>query len=195
MFWVLALAGAASVFMFAGRLLSFRRAHVDYGDFLRGVFNLLEKGKAEEALAICDETPSPVARIVATAVRHREGTARALRQAVDTAGRAEVARLERRLAMLAIISQCAPLLGLLGTVLGMSRMLIAYNGAELATRSALLGGALQSLTAAAGGLVVAIGTQVMYGMLHVRLERIVVDLEAAATETLAAIAAQKEKAQ
>ena len=182
------------MFLFASRLLSLRRAQIDYIDFVRGVTNVLSRGNIDEALVLCDETPAPVARVVAAAIRHRDGSARVLREAVDTTGRAEVSRLERRLAMLAIIAQTAPLLGLLGTILGMARLAISYNTATLVTRAELLGGALQCLTAAAGGLVVAVAVQVMYGMLHVRLERVVADLEAAASEILAFLAARREVA-
>ena len=193
-FWILTLLGAASVFVFFSRLLNLRRAQIDYRDFIRGVANVLDQGNPEEALAICDETAAPVARIVAAAVRHRDGSARVLRETVDTTGRAEVARLERRLALLAIIAQAAPLLGLLGTVLGMTRVLLALNTESLVTRADLLGGAAQSLAAAAAGLVVAISVQVMYGMLHVRLDRLAVDLEAAASEILGILAGRREVA-
>lgn len=191
-FWVLALVAIASVFVFFTRLLDLRRAQVDYQDFMRGVANVLKQGNAQEALNICDDTPVPVARVVGTAVRHRAASARVIREAVDAAGRAEVARLERRLALLAIVAQAAPLLGLLGTVLGMTRVLLALNTSELVTRADLLGGAMQSLTAVAAGLVVAISVQVMYGMLHVRLDRLVVDLEAAASDILGILADYRE---
>lgn len=192
MFWVLALLGAVSVLVFFSRLLDLRRAQIDYHDFVRGVANVLEQNNPEEALAICDETIAPVARIVGAAVRHREDSARVLRETVDTAGRAEVARLERRLALLAIVAQAAPLLGLLGTVLGMTRVVLSLNTESLVTRADLLGGAVQALTAAAAGLVVAISVQVMYGMLHVRLDRLVVELEAAASEILAILSGHRE---
>ena len=191
-FWVLALVAIASVFVFFTRLLDLRRAQVDYQDFMRGVANVLKQGNAQEALNICDDTPVPVARVVGTAVRHRAASTRVIREAVDAAGRAEVARLERRLALLAIVAQAAPLLGLLGTVLGMTRVLLALNTSELVTRADLLGGAMQSLTAVAAGLVVAISVQVMYGMLHVRLDRLVVDLEAAASDILGILADYRE---
>lgn len=191
-FGILALLGCVSVFVFMSRLLNLRRAQIDYMDFIRGVSNVLARGNADEALALCDDTPAPVARVVAAAIRHRDGSARVLREAVDITGRAEVSRLERRLALLAIIAQSAPLLGLLGTILGMARLAIRFNGSTLVTRGDLLGGALQCLTAAAGGLVVAVVVQVMYGMLHVRLERVVADLEAAASEILALLAARRE---
>lgn len=193
-FWVLVLLGAASVFVFVARLLDLRRAQIDYADFLRGVENLLVSGKADEALAICDETAAPVACIVGAAIRHRGGSARVLREAVDTTGRAQVARLERRLAMLAIVAQAAPLLGVLGTVFGMARLIVSLNAAPLVVRADLLGAAALSLTSAAAGLVVAVSVQTMYGMLHVRLDRLVVDLEAAASEILAMLAAKREVA-
>ena len=179
-FWVLALLGMASVFVFFCRLLDLRRAQIDYQDFVRGVANVLEQGNVDEALAICDETSAPVARVVAAAIRHRDGSARVLRETVDATGRAEVARLERRLALLAIIAQAAPLL--------------ALNTTALVARADLLGGAMQSLTATAAGLVVAISVQVMYGMLHVRLDRLVVELEAAASDILGLLAVRREVA-
>ncbi len=191
-FWVLTLLGVASIFVFFSRLLDLRRAQIDYQDFIRGVTNVFEKGNADEALAICDDISAPVARVVAAAIRHRDASARVLRETVDATGRAEVARLERRLALLAIIAQAAPLLGLLGTVLGMTRVLLALNTAALVTRADLLGGAMQSLVAAAAGLVVAISVQVMYGMLHVRLDRLVVELEAAASDILGILAGRRE---
>ena len=123
-FWLLIALGVTSVLLFFNRLIALRRAQVDYADFVRGVGNVLAQDNPDEALALCDETPSPVARIVAVAVRHRTGSARVLREAVDATGRAEVGRFERRLALLAIIAQSAPLLGLLGTIVGMARVVL-----------------------------------------------------------------------
>ena len=181
-FWLLIALGVTSVLLFFNRLIALRRAQMGYEDFVRGVGNVLEQGNAEEALALCDETPAPVARIVAAAVRHRTASARILREAVDTTGRAEVGRFERRLALLAIIAQSAPLLGLLGTIVGMARVVIAVGG----------GGAMQTLGAAAAGIVVAVSVQVMYGMLRVRLDHLTADLEAAASEILGILAAHRE---
>ena len=191
-FWLLVALGVTSVLLFINRLIALRRAQIDYADFVRGVGNVLEQGNPDEALAICDETPAPVARIVAAAVRHRTGSARILRETVDATGRAEVGRFERRLALLAIIAQSAPLLGLLGTILGMARVVLAVGGHALVTRTTLIGGAMHTLGAAAAGIVVAVSVQVMYGMLRVRLDRLTADLEAAASEILGILAAHRE---
>ena len=191
-FWLLIALGATSVLLFFNRLVALRRAQIDYADFVRGVGNVLEQGNPDEALALCDETPAPVARIVAVAVRQRTSSARILREAVDAAGRAEVGRFERRLALLAIIAQSAPLLGLLGTIVGMARVVLAVGGQDLVTRADLIGGAMQTLGAAAAGIVVAVSVQVMYGMLRVRLDHLTADLEAAASQILGILAAHRE---
>ena len=191
-FWLLIALGATSVLLFFNRLVALRRAQIDYADFVRGVGNVLEQGNPDEALALCDETPAPVARIVAVAVRQRTGSARVLREAVDTAGRAEVGRFERRLALLAIITQSAPLLGLLGTIVGMARVVLVVGGQDLVTRADLIGGAMQTLGAAAAGIVVAVSVQAMYGMLRVRLDHLTADLEAAASQILGILAAHRE---
>ena len=193
-FWLLIALGVTSVFLFFNRLIALRSAQIDYADFVRGVGNVLAQDNPDEALTLCDETPSPVARIVAVAVRHRTGSARVLREAVDATGRAEVGRFERRLALLAIIAQSAPLLGLLGTIVGMARVVLAVGGQALVTRADLIGGVMQTLGAAAAGIIVAVSVQVMYGVLRVRLDRLTADLEAAASEILGILAAHREAA-
>ncbi len=191
-FWLLAVLSVASVLIFLNRLIGLRRAHIPYSDFIKGVINLLERNKADEALAICDETQAPVARIVGAAVRHRRGSARALREAVDSTGRVEVNRFERRLATLAIIAQIVPMIGLVGTVLGLIQVLIALNLDEVVTRGALFSGAMRALTSTVAGLIVGIFAQVMYGVLRVWLDRLISEMEASASEILAALTQHRE---
>ena len=192
-FWILVVLAVVAVFTYIERLLDLRRAQIDYQDFLKGVINVLDAGNDDEALSICEDTSAPVARIVATAIRNRAGSARGMREAVDSQGRAEVGRLDRRLAALAIIAQIAPLLGLLGAVIGFIRTIGVVNSAELVSRADLMGGCMEALVSAAMGLAVAIPVTVMYGSLRVRLDRTIVDLEAAASQILGYISTQKEK--
>ena len=190
-FWLIVLLGIAAVVVFFERLLHLRRAQIDYGDFLKGVCNVLENGNREEAMMICEETPGPVAAVVSTAIRHRQGTLEAIREAVDNTGRAEISRLERRLASLAITCQIAPLLGLLGTLLGVIQMVLAVNEqAPVVQNTSLTGGLMQALVSTVAGLLVAISCHVMYAMLMVRIERIVLDMEASASEIVAYLTKQ-----
>lgn len=190
-FWLIVLLGAAAVVVFFERLLRLRRAQIDYGDFLKGVCNVLENGNCDEAMMICEETPGPVAAVVLTAIRHRQGTREAIREAVDNTGRAEISRLERRLASLAITCQIAPLLGLLGTLLGMIQVVLVVNEqAPVVQNTSLTAGVIQALVTTVAGLVVAVPCHVMYAMLMVRIERIVLDMEASASEIVAYLTKQ-----
>lgn len=191
--WVLLLLGVVSVLVFINRLFLMRRSHVDYSDFIRGVENSLERGNADEALAVCDETSAPVARVVASAIRHRASTPRALLEAVDSTGRTEIHRIDRRLALLAIIAQSAPMLGLFGTVCGLMRIIIALATDEPVMRVQILTGAMQALVCTAVGLLEAIVVQIMYGILRVRLDRLVSEVEAAASEITTLITSRRSK--
>ena len=193
MFWVLVALAALAVIMYFDRMIDLRRARIDYQDFLKGVFNVLDSGNDEEALSICEDVSAPVARVVETAIRHRNGSARIMRESVDSQGRAEVGRLDRRLATLAIIAQIAPAVGFLGTVIGFIRTVLAANSQELVSRADLLNGSMEALVSAAIGLFVGILATVMYGSLRVRLDRTVVELEAAASQVVGYLSAMKEK--
>lgn len=192
-FWILVVLATVAVVTYVGRVIELRRAQIDWQDFLKGVCNVLESGGEDEALAICEDTLAPVAQVVATAIRHRNGTERILREAVDSKGRAEIGRLDRRLATLAIVAQIAPGVGLLGTVIGFIKTVLAANAQVLVTRADLLNGTMEALVSAAFGLAVAIPATVMYGSLRVRLDRTVVELEAAASQIVGFLLSLREK--
>jgi biopolymer transport protein ExbB len=181
-FWILVVVAVAALVVFFERFFELRRAQIDWQDFLKGVINVLSIGNEDEALAICEDTPVPVANVVATAIRHRRGSALALREAVDAQGRAEISRLDRRLVALSVIGYIAPLLGLLGAIIGFIRTVMLVNGMEIVQRSELVNGAVAAMVQAAAGLAVAVPAAIMYAGLRIRMDRIVTELEAAATE-------------
>ena len=69
--WTIIAVGMAATWIFFIRYFDLRRAHVVYADFMAGVENLIEKGNDREAIAICEETMAPVAKVVAAALRRR----------------------------------------------------------------------------------------------------------------------------
>lgn len=181
-FWILALLALVALVTYFERLVDLRRARINYQDFLKGVINVLDSGNDEEALSICEDTLSPIAGVVSTAIRQRRSSERVLREAVDAQGRSEIGRLDRRMAVISIIAQIAPLTGLLGTVIGFVRTVMLANSSEIVVRAELMNGAMESFVVAAAGLVVSIAAVIMYGSLRVRLDRVVVDLEQAASQ-------------
>src|SRR6476620_7142417 len=118
MLWVILIVSAVAVAIFTERFLHYHRAQINSTEFLNGVRTVLKRDNVVEALSICDATAGPVARLVKTAILNRDYGRERVREALEEAGLAEVPRLEEKLNLLATIAQLAPLLGLLGTVLG-----------------------------------------------------------------------------
>src|SRR5258706_6213772 len=114
-------ASAVAVAVFVERVLHLHRAQINSVEFLNGVRNVLKRDNVVEAISICDATPGPVARLVKTAILNRDHGRERVREALEEAGLAEGPRLDDKLNLLATIAQIAPLLGLLGTVLGFIR--------------------------------------------------------------------------
>lgn len=186
--WVIVASGVIALSVFIERSLHLHRARIRSEDFVSGIFNILSRGNIEEALAICDETPGPVSYIFRTAIRHREEELGVLRTVLEDASAGEVSRMERRLVVVATVAQIAPLLGLLGTILGMmDSVMVMQLQTPLLQSADLLVGLKGALATTAAGLMVAIPCYAAFNHLVVRIDRIVLDMERATTEVLSFI--------
>jgi biopolymer transport protein ExbB len=187
--WLILLSSAVALVVFVERFLHCHRAQINSLEFLNGVKTVLKRDNVVEALSICDATPGPVARLVRTAIINREHGRERVRESLEEAGLAEVPRLEEKLNLLATIAQLAPLLGLLGTVLGFIQTFMRMQEAGLHAHVGLLaGGVWQALICAAAGLAVAIPAHAGYNYLVSRVNSIVLDMERAATEIVNIVA-------
>src|SRR5216683_8057010 len=183
MLWLILLISAVAIVVFIERFLHFHRAQINSTEFLNGVRTVLKRDNVVEALSICDATPGPVARLVKTAILNRDHGRERVREALEEAGLTEVPRLEEKLNLLATIAQLAPLLGLLGTVLGFIQTFTLMQKEGLyAHVGQLSSGVSQALVCAAAGIAVAIPTHAGYNYLVSRVNAIVLDMERAATE-------------
>src|SRR5881296_4239556 len=153
MIWVILLASAVAVVVFIERVLHYHRAQINSTEFLNGVRNVLKRDNVVEAISICDATPGPVARLVKVAILNREKGREGVREALEEAGLVEVPPLEEKLNLLATIAQLAPLLGLLGTVLGFIQTFYKMESqGTMATAQQLSGGIWEALICTAAGL-------------------------------------------
>jgi biopolymer transport protein ExbB len=181
--WLLLFISAVAVAVFIERFLHCHRAQINSTEFLNGVRTVLKRNNVVEALSICDATPGPVARLVKTAILNRDQGRERVREALEGAGLAEVPRLEEKLNLLATIAQLAPLIGLLGTVLGFIQTFGRIQEAGVnAHLGQLSNGVWQALVCAAAGLAVAIPAQAGHNYLVNRINSIVLDMERAASE-------------
>src|SRR6266849_666633 len=138
MMGVLLALGLLGLVLFIERTLYLHRGQIRAKAFLDGIENILAKRRLIEALTLCEETPGPVAAVVKAALLHADDDADTMRFHVQEAAVVELPALERRLGAVAAIAQVAPLVGLLGTVLGMITTFVAFgSGGNYATASAL----------------------------------------------------------
>ncbi|MDR1789576.1 MAG: MotA/TolQ/ExbB proton channel family protein, partial [Opitutaceae bacterium] len=146
MMWVLLLMAALLVVLVIERAFYLHRGQIRATLFVDGIKNILSKRRVIEALTVCEETPGPVAAVVKAALLHARDDETKMRLAVQEAAVVELPALERRLGSLAAIAQAAPLVGLLGTVLGMGLTFHAFmQGGQYATARALSDGMWQAL--------------------------------------------------
>ena len=189
--WVVLICGLVAVVVFLERMLHLRRAAINHRDFLQGVRNVLDRGNPDEAVQICEEAPGPVPALIRAAILHRLEPRPVLAEAIGNVGRAEIARMERRVAVVATIGQIAPLLGLLGTVFGiLETVLVLRDQQPLIYAVQVTDGIWRALITTAAGLIVAVPCFIMHNLLIVQIDRMVLDMAAAETEITAYLLAR-----
>ncbi|MEN8375784.1 MAG: MotA/TolQ/ExbB proton channel family protein [Gemmatimonadota bacterium] len=155
-------------------------AHARSRELLERVETLGTQGQFHEAVKVAEETPGPVAAILVSGLRRLLGVGadtHEIENAIRTTGRIELGFLERGLTLLATLANIAPLLGFLGTVIG---MIGAFGAIELAGQveaSLVAGGIKIALITTAAGLVIAIPINVSYNWFVSRIDKLILDME------------------
>ena len=183
MMWVLLALALLLLVLFIERTLYLHRGQIRAKAFVDGIKNILNKRRLVEALTVCEETPGPVAAVVKAALLHSEDSADAMRFHVQEAAVIELPAIERRLGSLAAIAQVAPLVGLLGTVIGLATTFLAFEK-DYMSASALSRGMWQALFSVAGSLMLAIPANLAHHFLSGRVRAIVRDVEWSANEIM-----------
>ena len=175
------------------RLLYLRRARVIPRPFVRGVIEQLEQQQLgrDEALALCEENGSPMAEIFTGALKKYGRSAVEVEQAVVDAGERVVSQMRKYLRLFNAISNLTPLLGLLGTVLGMIDAFNTIARADAMGRPELLAGGIgTALITTAAGLVVAIPSYAAYAFFLGRIDKLILEMDAHAQSIVEIISAE-----
>ena len=181
--WPIMACSIAAAVLFFERVFHLHRAQIKPDDFLSGIYTIVNRGNTAEAVSICDQTPGPVAHMVRTALLHSDEPPPELKQTINKAGLGEIPRLEKNLGGLLTLAQLTPLLGLMGTVVGLIRVFMAMEQhAPLAEIGDLSAGIWQALTTTAVGIAVSIPAFAAYNFLLSRVENITLNMEYAAEE-------------
>jgi len=186
---------ALMVFVFE-RFIALRRGRVIPRPFVRRFLEQLREGQIdrEKALKLCQENKSPIALVFAAAVKKWGRASVEVEQAILDSGERVANQLRRYLRLMSGISQVTPLLGLLGTVMG---MIISFNGISSAAgadaqREMLAGGIAQALIATAAGMLVAIPALTAYLYFIGRVDQLVTEIDSLGQQVVELIAADTD---
>ncbi len=187
------LASVISLWFAIERLIVLRRGAVIPYAFVKRFLEHLEQDRLDQHLAVklCDENGSPVAHVFAHGVRKWGKPSVEIEQAIIDGGERQVSHLRRHLRVLNGVATVAPLLGLLGTVVG---MILAFNqiagGTAMGKAEQLAGGIGVALLTTAGGLTVAIPSLILYMYLSGRVDALVMEMDALAQKVVGMISAE-----
>ena len=182
--WVILAGSLIAVFVFLKKVFQFHREEINVRELLRGLFNVLKRDGFVEAITLCDNTPGPAARLLGAAILAYERGDEDIRQAIDDAALEEMPKLERHINLLGTIGFVMPLIGFLGTVLGMMRAFQVAANAEALSAERISEAVNMALITTASALVVAIPCYIAYNYLVARVNSITLDMEKASLEIM-----------
>ncbi len=173
----IALCSVLALGIFLERLWTFARVRREVRELAHRVEPLAAKGRLDEASTVCHQSNTPIAKIFLSAIRAAGRARDQVKAVVEETGRREAAPLQRFLPLLATIATITPLMGLLGTVLGMIRAfnVIAVQG--MGTPATLGGGISEALITTASGMTVAIPVILAHRYLSGRLDLLAMEME------------------
>lgn len=185
--WPLALCLVIGIIVIVWKFFSLMAKAASTRKVLRDVDELLAGQRIDEALELTRESQSPGARIIYAGLeRHDEGTDRVMK-AIENQGLIELSKLERGLVVLATLTNVGPLLGFLGTVIG---MIIAFQSIEAAGEveaTLVAGGIKVALLTTAAGLAIAIPMSIFHNYFVSRIDALVIDMEESAQKMIDAL--------
>ena len=182
-----------AIYIFGKKWWAIRQAGKIDRNFIKDVDNYLLEGKVRSARALCKRSDTPIARMIDKGVERIDKPLADIRIAVENVANVEVAQLEKGLPALATIAGGAPMIGFLGTVMGMVQaffnMAQAGNNIDI---TLLSGGIYTAMITTVGGLIVGILAYFGYNFLTAKVTSLVSKMEAASIEFLDAAQARKD---
>jgi biopolymer transport protein ExbB len=181
--WIILLCSVVALGVFFERLLYLHKASIRVGELLGGLALLIRNGRLDEALGETSASPGPAARVLQAALLRPKAEREVLQSITRDAALLEIPKLERNLPILATLAYVTPLVGLLGTILGLlNAFLVLSSHGGYATAADLSRGVYESMLDAASGLAVAIPAFIAHSYLTSRVNDIIHDMERAGIE-------------
>ncbi|HOP15621.1 MAG: MotA/TolQ/ExbB proton channel family protein [Gammaproteobacteria bacterium] len=191
--WPIIACSVIAMAIVVDRLWAYRRRKVLPANLVAQIWQLHQKKQLTPAHIATVRKRSPLGRILAAGLVNRNHPRDVMKEAIEDEGRQVVHELERYLNTLGTIANISPLLGLLGTVIGMIKVFAAITSAGVGNPAVLADGISQALITTAAGLSVAIPAVIFHRYLSGRVDRIVVQMEEQALKMVEVMHGDREK--
>ena len=187
--WVLLVLSIIAIYIIGWKFWTLNKASKIDANFMNDIRDYMEAGKTKSAVTLCRKYDNPVARMIETGI-HRLGRPMAdIQTAIENTGNVEVSRLEKGLPILATIAGGAPMIGFLGTVVGMVKAFFNMSKAGNNIDITLLSdGIYTAMLTTVGGLIVGIIAYFGYNFLTARISELVYSMESATIKFLEMVA-------
>ena len=181
---VLALLLAFAIYLFIERIVVLTKATKEDKTFMNCIRDYIKDGNIDSATKLCQRTNTPSARMIEKGITRIGRPMQDVQVAIENVGNLEVSYLEKGLVLIATIAAGAPMLGFLGTVLGMVQTFfnMAQNASGVIEISSLSEGMYQAMVTTVGGLIVGILAMFAYNFLVSRIDRVIRQLESRTME-------------
>jgi len=174
-----------AIYIFIERMMTIGKAGKEDANFMNNIRDCILNGKIDAAITLCKSTESPIARMIEKGISRIGRPLQDISASIENTGKLEVYRLERSVALLATVAGAGPMLGFLGTVLGMIKAFFNMaNSDQGVVISALAGGIYEAMVTTVAGLIVGILAYVFYNLLVASIEKVVYKMEARSIEFL-----------
>lgn len=166
------------------KIYNLSRASVDSEKLMEKIKEKIERKDFSQAIAICEATPGPVARVLAVTIKLRDLSDDKVKEGIKEAVFGEIPRMEKFLPTLSTIVTISPLLGLLGTISGLMKLFGVIAKGGIGDAQALSSGIAEALITTATGLTIAIVFLIFHNILATKVDSIINDIEKRVAELL-----------
>lgn len=178
----LALLAFIGLVIFVERYITIRKASKDEMNLMQQVKQSIKSAKLESALAICRNSNTPLGRMLEKGLIRIGRPIKDIEGAIENVGKLEVSKLEKNIGILGIIAGIAPMLGFVGTIIGVITIFHEVSVKGIIEIGTISGGLYMKMITSATGLIIGIIAYVLYHILNIMLDRIILKIETDAIE-------------
>lgn len=183
--WILipiALLSLLSIFVIFERFVVISKASNESNELIKEVKSYISNSRSDLALILCEKTNRPVSLVVGEGIRYMDYTIEDIREAMEAKSREVLQYLEDKMNLLALVASIAPMLGFLGTIMGVIKIFYTISLTDNLSIGSISDGLYQKMICSAAGLLVGIVAFIGYHLLNSKIDKVAAKMERSGNE-------------